>query len=390
MSTVTEHLEQAIHREGPITFDRFMEAALYGDGGFFAQGHGAGRAGRDFVTSPEVGPLFGVCVARALDRMWHALDEPDPFLVIEAGAGNGRLAREVLRAAPECLRALRYVLVERSPQLRSEQRQRLPLEPVDEALGPFVARADADQPEPALMAGPVFTALEELPALAASGAVVLANELLDNLPFGIAEYDGDRWLEVRVGRLERAGLDEDGLERGGFEEVLVPLDTDLGYRVAAGTRVPIPRGIDEWWRACEGVVRHGFVLAIDYATTIAELDSRPWLRTYRAHAPGNAPLESPGEQDITADVVIEQLDAGAPFPRVRMDRQAAWLAALGIEQLVDEGRRTWADGAQRGDLEALAGRSRVSEAAALTDPAGLGAHQVVLYAAGGAGRDFSW
>jgi len=127
VSAVDAQLAQLIHREGPITFDRFMEVALYGEGGFFASGHGAGRAGRDFVTSPEVGPLFGLCVARALDRLWHALDDPDPFLVIEAGAGNGRLAREVLRAAPACLRALRYVLVERSPALRAEQRERLPV-----------------------------------------------------------------------------------------------------------------------------------------------------------------------------------------------------------------------------------------------------------------------
>ena len=383
MNAVTAQIAQVIHREGPITFDRFMEIALYGDGGFFAAGHGAGRAGRDFVTSPEVGPLFGVCVARALDRMWHALEEPDPFLVVEAGAGNGRLAREVLRAAPACLRALRYVLVERSAALRAEQRERLPLEPADEALGPFVRRGDEEQAVPALAAGPVFTALEEMPALAASDAVVLANELLDNLPFGIAEFDGTRWLEVRVGL---RAPDE-------FEEVLVPVDADLGYAVEAGTRVPIPRGMEEWWRACEGVLRRGFVLVVDYATTIDELGSRPWLRTYRAHSSGTDPLDAPGEQDITADVVLEQLDTASPFAPVRRDRQDDWLRALGIDDLVAEGRRVWDAGAGRGDLEALAGRSRVGEAAALTDPAGLGAHRVALFAVGDAtvgAAGFSW
>jgi SAM-dependent MidA family methyltransferase len=369
-----------IHREGPITFDRFMEAALYAEGGFFAAGHGAGRSGRDFVTSPEVGPLFGACVARALDRLWHALDEPDPFLVVEAGAGNGRLAREVLRAEPACLRTLRYVLVERSAALRAEQRERLAMEPADEALGPFVLRANEDQAVPATGAGPVFTALEELPPLAAGDAVVIANELLDNLPFGIAQWDGSSWLEVRVGRREPDG----------FVEVLVPTDADLGYTVAPGTRVPIPRGIDEWWRACEGVLHRGFVLVVDYATTIDELGARPWLRTYRAHSVGTDPLDAPGEQDITADVVSEQLDAAAPFPRVRTDRQRDWLGALGIDELVEAGRRIWEAGAARGDVEALAGRSRATEAAALTDPAGLGAHQVFLFGVGGAGRDFTW
>jgi NADH dehydrogenase [ubiquinone] 1 alpha subcomplex assembly factor 7 len=369
-----------IHREGPITFDRFMEIALYGESGFFTSGHGAGRAGRDFVTSPEVGPLFGACTARALDRLWHALDEPDPFLVVEAGAGNGRLAREVLRAEPACTRALRYVLVERSAMLRAEQRERLALEPADEALGPFVRRAPDDQAVPEAAAGPVFTALEELPALAAVDAVVIANELLDNLPFGIAQRDGDRWLEVRVGRREPDG----------FEEVLVPTDVDLAIAVEPGTRVPIPRGLEEWWRACEGVLHRGFVLVVDYATTVGELGSRPWLRTYRAHAVGAEPLDAPGEQDITADVVLEQLEATSPFVLVRTDRQRDWLGALGIDELVAEGVRIWDAGAGRGDLEALAGRSRIAEAAALTDAGGLGAHRVILFGAGGAGNDFTW
>ena len=88
-----ERIARADPARRPDHVRRFMEAALYGEGGFFASGQGAGRAGRDFVTSPEVGSLFGACVARALDRMWHALGAPDPFLVVEAGAGNGRLAR---------------------------------------------------------------------------------------------------------------------------------------------------------------------------------------------------------------------------------------------------------------------------------------------------------
>jgi SAM-dependent MidA family methyltransferase len=300
--------------------------------------------------------------------------------VVEAGAGNGRLAREVLRAEPECRHALRYVLVERSATLRGAQRELLAMEPVDEALGPFVRRDDEERPVPAAAAGPVCTSLEELPALAASGAIVLANELLDNLPFGIAVSDGERWLEVRVGS---EGPDA-------FHEVLVPVDADLGPVAPAGTRMPIPRGLQEWWRECEGVVHEGFVLLIDYITTFAELAGRPWLRTYRQHARGTGPLDVPGEQDITADVVLEQLETAAPFPRQRVDDQADWLGALGIDELVEAGIKVWEAGAAAGGLEALAGRSRASEATALTDPAGLGAHRVVLFAAGGVGAGFTW
>jgi SAM-dependent MidA family methyltransferase len=375
-----DEIRDRIHREGPIPFDVFMEAALYGEGGFFATGQGAGRAGRDFVTSPEVGSLFGVCVARALDRLWRALDEPDPFLVVEAGAGNGRLAREVARATPHCSAALRYVLVERSAALRARQRERLALEPADEALGPFVRRRGEDTPVPAPGVGPVFAAIDALPAFEADDVVVLANELFDNLPVGIAQWDGTRWLEVRVG-LASAGR---------YEEVLVPADHDLDLAVPAGTRVPIPRGLREWWLACEGFVRRGFVLAVDYTVPVDELASRPWLRTYRAHAPGTAPLEDPGAQDITADVVLEQTMALAPFTLVRNDSQADWLRALGIDDLVEQGRRTWEAGAARGDLTAVAGRSRVTEARALTDPGGLGAHQAMLFSRGMRKRSFAW
>ena len=172
--------------------------------------------------------------------------------------------------------------------------------------------------------------------------------------------------------------------------MLLKLKNESSGSVPAGTRVPIPRGMQAWWRACDGVVQHGFVLVIDYATTISELASRPWLRTYRAHSTGTDPLDAPGEQDITADVVLEQLDDAAALPRVRTERQADWLAALGIDELVDEGRRIWDAGAARGDVDALVGRSRAAEAAALVDPGGLGAHRVVLFGAGGAGAAFAW
>jgi SAM-dependent MidA family methyltransferase len=354
-----------------VPFDVFMDAALYGDDGFFTRGHGAGRAGRDFVTSPETGSLFGLLVARALDGMWHALGDPDPFLVIEAGAGNGRLAREVQRAEPQCARALRYVLVERSDALRAEQRTRLALEPTDEALGPFVRSAPGERPEPATGVGPVFASVDALPPLEVSDGVLLANELLDNLPFGIAQFDGKHWLEARVGH----GDD-------GFHEVLVPAEHDLALDVPAGTRVPIPRGIEAWCRAVDATLHRGYVLLIDYVATAPELADRPWLRTYRAHEPGADPLTDPGSQDITADVVLEQLVGAMPFPLLRRQSQADWLAGLGIEELVAEGTRVWDEGAHRGDLAALAGRSRMTEARALTDRAGLGAHQVLIFGKG--------
>src|SRR4030088_2544289 len=126
MTPLGARLVERIPRQGPIPFDAFVDAALSDPvDGFFARGRGAGRAGRDFVTSPEVGSLFGALVARALDDAWESLGSPDPYLVVDAGAGSGRAPRDVLRAAPRCARALRLVLVERSRTLRDEQRERL-------------------------------------------------------------------------------------------------------------------------------------------------------------------------------------------------------------------------------------------------------------------------
>jgi len=308
---------------------------------------------------------------------------PDPFVVIEAGAGNGRLARDVLRARPACARALHYVLVERSAALRERQRERLPLEPADEALGPF-ARLSTDDMVPVGGSGPVFVSIDGLPALELTG-VVLANEFLDNLPFGVAESSPDGWLEVRIALAST----------GEFIEVLVPAeDDDAGaldamtgaIAVADGARLPIPRGIDAWFDACSRMLRHGTLVAIDYLDDAQGLVDRrtegtpAWLRTYRAHQRRGSPLDEPGARDITADVVREQLRRAAGacgFTWVADRSQAEWLAELDIGELVEAGRRTWQERAHLGDLEALAGRSHVVEARALTDPFGLGAHRVV-------------
>lgn len=363
-----------------------MEAALYDpDGGFFSRGGGAGRTGSDFLTSPEVGALFGVLVARALDGWWDRLGHPDPFLVVDAGAGRGQLARDVLRAAPRCAPALRYVLVERSARLREAQGDHLLVEPAELALGPAFPPEPDETPVPVSGLGPVVTALPELPAGSFTG-VVVANELLDNLPFRIVERaPGGGWLEVRVGEAP-----------GGFAEVLVLADDSLaaevdglaaGHEVPEGTRLPVQGGMAEWLLACGAILQRGAVILADYAGTVEGLLARgqaSWLRTYRAHHRGGHPLEEPGTQDITADVCLEALRRAAARAGLRVAEetaQAEWLRSLGVDELVEAARATW-HGRSATDLAALAARSRVQEADALCDPGGLGAHRVVVLAKG--------
>ncbi len=312
-----------------------MELALYApEVGFYEGGGGAGR-GNDFLTSPEVGPLFGAVLARALDTWWAELGRPERFTVVEAGAGRGTLARAVLAAGPACASSLHYVAVERSAALRSQH--------------PAGVESRADLPS-----GPFV-------------GVVLANELLDNLPCKLFERTERGWAEVRV--------DE------GLREVLVvpaegePAEAALAGDAQVGARIPVQRAAAAWVQAARASVGRGRVLVIDYADVTPSLALRPWtdwLRTYRGHGRGGHPLADLGLQDVTCEVAVDQLP-----PATANRSQAELLRGFGLDDLAAEARRAWQERAHVGDLEALRARSRVQEAAALTDPAGLGAFLVL-------------
>ncbi len=350
--------------------------ALYGGGGFYTTGGRAGRRGH-FVTSPEVGTLFAAVVSRALDSWWAGLGRPDPFLVVEAGAGVGTLAAGIRRASPQCSAALRYVLVERSAALRAQQARHLTLDPPSALLraGPG-AGVDEDEGEPDPMAGtgPMFTSLAELPGEPFVG-VVLANELLDNMAFLLLERARSGWSEVRVGEAE-----------GELVEVLVPAaphlerEADrLARHAPPGGRIPVQRRARVWLREVLARVELGRVALVDYASaTTGSLATRPWddwLRTYRDHGRGGHPLSAPGEQDVTCEVAVDQLATVRPPSADRS--QAEFLGAHGLEELAEVARATWWERAGLGDLEALRARSLIGEAEALTDPAGLGAFRVL-------------
>jgi SAM-dependent MidA family methyltransferase len=327
-------------RQGPVRFDRVVELALYdADDGFYERGGGAGRGGADFITSPEVGPLFGAVLAGALDGWWRESGEPDPFVVVEAGAGTGTLAAAVLAAAPACSPALRYVPVERSTALRRRAR------PAPEVRG-------------------------EAPPGPFDG-VVMANELLDNLAFRLLQRTPAGWDEVFVG--------------ADLEEVLLPAGEEasaeagrLAPEAPVGARVPLQHQARDWLVDALARVRRGRVVVVDYMDATPSMAARPWsgwLRTYRGHGRAGGPLEGLGTADITCEVAIDQLTAVRPPDEDRT--QAEFLRAHGIDRLVEQARAAWLERAAIGDLQALKARSRVTEAAALTDPSGLGSFRVL-------------
>jgi SAM-dependent MidA family methyltransferase len=347
-----EHLLVAhLDAHGPIGFDEFQAHALYDPAhGFYASGGGAGRR-RDFLTSPEVGPLFGAVLARALDAWWEELGRPTRFPVVDAGAGPGTLARSILAASPRCTAALDLVLVEvGEPQHASH---------------PAAVTSRTDLPVPGELGdGPV---------------IVVANELLDNLPVALAVRREEGWHEIVVEARDGALVEG---ERD-LDERHAAWCAERAPDAAVGARVPVQAEAADWLQRALDLSAGGRVVVLDYARTTPELASLPWqqwLRTYARHHRATHPLDAPGTADITCDVAIDQLVLVAPPTRVRS--QATFLRAHGIDELVAEGRSRWAAHGLAGGLDSLAGRSRVTEAEALLDPEGLGGFTVLEWSRG--------
>ena len=315
--------------------------------GFYARGAGAGRGGRDFLTSPEVGPLFGAVLADFLDGVWAEWGEPDQFLVVEGGAGRGALAIAIRAARPRCADALAYVMVERSQAHRHAQAEHLPLG----LLGRAGWSSAAD--------------LSELPA--SERGIVLANELFDNLAT-------DVWELVASGTQEWL-VDVDAGSCGWTARRLAT-DTATDFTdVARGRKFPRAVGAQRWLDEARSVIASGLAVAFDYGAASAELAERgDWLRTYVAHTRGADPFAEPGSRDITCDV---------PWDQLRPDRlvtQREFLIECGLERRLDEARKFLAQyGASPLNLAAARHRSALVEAEALTDPSGLGAFGVATW-----------
>ena len=321
---------------GAISFEKFMELALYSPTGFYATEGRAGRRG-DFITSPEVGPLFGAVIGKAVDAQWRQLGSPKNFELVEVGAGPGTLARSILGSELECRDALSYIAVEVS----NIQRESHTIEMHSQSI---------------------------MPSLPIVG-MIIANELLDNLPFRLFVFDGG-WQEAFVVEQDQT-----------FVEVLRKVDdlpSWLPQVAPHGARVPGQQCAAQWLAGCLDLLQRGSVVVFDYCSTSSdaiESSWRNWLRTYRQHDQGEHYLRNPGSQDITSHVMIDQLQLTRQPDRV--EAQTEWLIRNGINELVEYGRNYWHANAAKPDVKAMKMRSRVSESEALCDPKGLGNFKVL-------------
>jgi SAM-dependent MidA family methyltransferase len=262
---------------GWIPFSRYMELALYAPGlGYYAGGSLKFGAAGDFVTAPEISPLFAQAVATQVAEIM-ARSAP---AILEAGAGSGVLAAGMLLelerrgSLPD-----RYAILEVSGELAARQRRTL-----SERTPHLVERV---------------TWLTSLPA--SWSGVVLGNELLDALPVEIVEWCANgpavRGVELGpTGQLRWAARPPSGALRAAAEAIAVqpPYVSEIGMAARAW--------VGEWGRRLD----RGVLLLLDYGFPRREYyhpqrDEGTLMCHYRRHAHGD-PLWWPGLCDITAHV----------------------------------------------------------------------------------------
>lgn len=305
---------------GAISFARFMELALYAPGlGYYSAGAQKFGAAGDFITAPELSPLFARCVARQCAQVLRGLGQGD---VLEAGAGSGALAADILAALAE-LDSLpeHYFILELSADLR-ERQQRLLRERAPQWWSRVVW-------------------LERLPAAPFRG-VVLANELLDALPVHLFTFTEAGPEELLVGETggtlqwRTAPLSDPRL-RARIDAIRQEGEEDL----PAGYTSEINLAAEAWLSSMADVVEMGAILLIDYGFPRREYyhpqrTGGTLMCHYRHRAHGD-PLILPGLQDITAHVDFTALAEAAlevDLTVAGYTTQGAFLLATGItEQL---------------------------------------------------------
>jgi SAM-dependent MidA family methyltransferase len=280
-----ELIREEIRWDGPISFARFMQQALYHpDHGFYASGRARlGRAG-DYFTNVSVGSAFGQLLALQFAEAWKILGRPKNFVIVEQGAHEGEFARDVLNRLSsensELFGALRYRIIEPSDVLRQRQM---------EALSAY---------------GDKVEWVHSLEKLKPFEGIHFSNELIDAFPVYLIERaeNPPRWVERRVGLT-------------GSELAFVAQEITNPDLLARVKELPARGGLYEtevnleaprWIRELSPQLRRGFVIAVDYGLSrddyYAENRTSGTLQVRRDNRLVDSPLKSIGESDLTSHV----------------------------------------------------------------------------------------
>ena len=327
---IREQIEAA---DGAIPFSRFMELALYAPGlGYYSAGATKFGEEGDFVTAPELGPVFAACVAEGVAPVMQQIGPQARFL--ELGGGTGAFAEVALKRLLE-LDALpdRYAILEPSAELRERQRERL-----QRRLVP-----------------PVFDLVEWLDAPFADdwNGVLFANEVIDALPTPRFAIEAGQVLEEHVvveeGRLSRALRPADAFLTNAVRHI----EARTGHALPDGYRSEVLPQLPYWVQAVAGGLRRGAMLFVDYGHVRSEYYQHDrtdgTLRAYYRHRMHAEPLLWPGLQDITASVdftALAEAGVAAGFDFAGYCNQANFLLGNGlagvlerIEQVADPQER---------------------------------------------------
>ena len=322
LSAMRAHLAQAIRAAGgALPFDRYMELALYAPGlGYYVNGRRKLGEGGDFVTAPELSPVFGACVA---NQVAECLGHMDGGSVLEFGAGSGRLAADMLLQLAR-LESLprRYLILEVSPDLRALQRATLA-----ERVPQLLDRVEW---------------LDGMPAAGFVG-VVVANELLDAMPVHRFRRGADGWQELAVVMRDESFEDHwTAVHSPGLVEALArlwPGDVD----VAEGYSSEINLRLGPWLAALASRLERGYLLLIDYGYTQREYyhpeRRQGTLICHFRHRAYADPYLLPGLQDITANVdfsAVAQSAVSAGMQLAGYTTQAHFLIDNGLDRQVSE------------------------------------------------------
>jgi SAM-dependent MidA family methyltransferase len=317
MDALAEKIRETIEREGPITFETFMDMALYypGLGYYTSEGTEIGKSG-DYYTSPHLHPVFGAMLGRQAEEMWEIMGRPRRFDIVEFGSGRGWLSSDMLRylRGKEIFESLNYTIVELNPHMKEKQKQ---------LLSEFSGKISWAVPN-----GP-----EDI------RGCVLSNELLDAFPVHLVEMR-DGLKEVYV-----------ATEGGAFVETTGPPSTasiadylgEFSISLPEGYRTEVNLRIKPWLKGVASMLSEGFVVTVDYGYPAHEYYSeertRGTLLCYHRHKTGEDPYENIGKQDITAHVNFSSLKKWGEelgLKGLGFARQGVFLVSLGIDKAISE------------------------------------------------------
>lgn len=270
-----------IRESGPISFETFMELALYHEEFGYYSDPGRLRVGRegDFATNVSVGETFGRLLALRLYQFWQGQGRPKPFHILELGPEDGSLALDILNWSlnidEEYHQALTYLACEHSSRKRSSLETRF----AEIASSPEVCALPTSR--------------------VGDCGVILANEVLDALPVRLLRRSSDRWQEKLVSE-EEGSLIWAEREFCSPLPMADPLPFPEGYQTEVSLRLP------SFFASLAPLFDRSLSLFIDYGFSSEDYyhpdRTEGTLRTYAHQQAGDNPLQSPGLIDLTAHV----------------------------------------------------------------------------------------